>query len=1082
MNWFEQVSQFIDDNFDDFLSHFFPQSSQFRYNRGVRLNPSPCCQHNDCMSFSSEKPIANCFSCGMKGTRIQFVEQIWGTEEGRDELARWSATPFTRKYESEEVKAEREKDSRIQELYTAAVSFYHMQLFSQDPEADRALAKQTGKDLANGERAHDEATLQEFKVGLALENYDVFEKLMANRGYTEEELVKARKMVWVPPFYYVYPYFDAAGNLIRINTKPYKRTCLGRKMPNGKFDYKCSFETHDTSKKVKRKHEEESGHTMSMDVYSTGEKEEAFYKSPEIKRKKKFGIVVEGENDVFSVHEALKELGTDFERDFLVFGIGGNGKEGTFSSNYLRGFEALYAAFDNDKAGQKYLDQLNEELPEIKLYKINIDSDFNDIDEHLKAPANEKLTLDELLSQAEYVENKNVSFERENGLRHIWNVKNRSFHIAFEIEQYNQKASQMEGTLFVYMHGELQQKKTGKLDTIRLEGQLGAAKLLLSTHLDKYYNEVPWEQGKPKREFRELIDILAHTKNYMQVVKQIAWYLYKAEELGYERLFRILRGKVSDQKKIAEILKEVNGYANTDIDPYALFPKINLSQFFHVMNDDGYFYFSRVIKDGDVPKLVPCLISNRKEEMRLDLLKRKDPQCLLLIQNKYEMPFEVETAVMDPVDVSLQPYWVDKWKNGELSDEDLDPGKLIKEIEDFVRKCYYLRESSLKVLSLWIFSTYFYMLFKSGFPYLMFTGPKGTGKSTLDIMVYLLSINAKIALDMSESALYRTITFEGGTFILDEVENLTDKKVVDSNGYAKILKGGYSESAYVYRTNMDKGNSTEKFSVFGPKVISNINGIEDVIADRCIYIRTFRVSEDKLRGLEDPQIYKEERRPEVHSITSRCALSALTHFKKVSEMLHEPEASFETGNARLTQILKPLITMARFVGGDYEEHLIEFYETEVRQTKDDISSGTVEGMIRSILKRVARELAGAENEKWATTHDKHIYNVPIGHASTLKTFDIDNLHIKVLCEELNTDVPVDLGTVNRTLKALMGPDYDMEKRRRQTTATITDENLQKQLNGKRNIRVYRYTMDIENFLSKDEIKSYRGSSEAPTLF
>src|SRR5690606_25070768 len=112
-----------------------------------------------------------------------------------------------------------------------------------------------------------------------------------------------------------------------------------------------------------------------------------------------------------------------------------------------------------------------------------------------------------------------------------------------------------------------------------------------------------------------------------------------------------------------------------------------------------------------------------------------------------------------------QPYWVDKWKDGEVTDDEIDPKRLIKEIEDFIRKCYYLEESTLKVLTLWIYSTYYYMLFKSGFPYLMFTGPKGTGKSTLDILVYLLALNSKLALDMSESALYRSITTEGGTFI-----------------------------------------------------------------------------------------------------------------------------------------------------------------------------------------------------------------------------------------------------------------------------------------------------------------------------
>jgi hypothetical protein len=1083
LSWFEQVSQYIDDNLEDFISHFFPQSNQLKHGKGITLNPAPCCGHNDCFSFATNKPVGGCFSCGAKGTRIQMVEEVWGVEAGREELEKWSTISFNRKYESETVRENKQKENRLNEVYKWAIQFYNMQLFSQDPVAELAFQKQIGTNIANGERKHQEEILKEFQIGLALDNYGTFEKMMANKGYTEEELTEARKLTWIPPFYYVYPYFDAKGNLIRINTKPFKRMCLGTKKADGKSSYNCTFETYDTSKKTKKAHETETGHRMSADVYSTGEKDDAFYGSPEVKGRKKFLILVEGEDDVITTYEELLSLESEYVRDFTVRGLGGGVKEGTFTSPFFRQFERIYEAFDNDEAGDKYRKQLNEEAPDIPVYHIEIDLDFSDIDEYIKSPMENRMSLADMIDHAEYVENKHVFIERENGLRHAWNAKNRSFHIHFEIDRYNFSQSQLEGIVTVFSHGELTVKKTGGIDRMKLDGPLGPAKLALSTHLEKYYNDVAWDKNKPTREFSELIDMIKHTKNYAQVVKQIAWYLHNSNEMGYERLFQVLRNKVSDQKVIAEILKEVNGFANSEINPHSLFPKINLSQYFNVTNNDAYFYFSRVVKDGDIPKLVPCLLSNRKEELRLDLLKRKDPQCLLLIQNKYEMPFEVETAVMDPIDVSLQPYWVDKWKNNEISEEDMKPSVLIGRIEDFIRKCYYLEESVLKVLSLWIYATYFYMLFKSGFPYLMFTGPKGTGKSTLDTLVYLLAINAKIALDMSESALYRTITFEGGTFILDEVEHLTDKKVVDSNGYAKILKGGYSDNAYVYRTNMDKGGASERFSVFGPKVISNINGIEDVIADRCIYIRTFRVEESKLRGLEDPQLYKEEKRPEVHSITSLCALSALTNFKTVSESFNAPNSTFETGSARLSQIMKPLMTMARFVGGDYEQHLMHFYNTEVKEAKEEIANSTIEGMIRSVLKRITRELIGLEPDKWATTKHEHAYDHPITYSPQTKTFEVDNLHIKVLCEEMNSGERIDLKVVTQTLKSILGPTFDVTKSRRSTTATIADENLQKALDGKRQIRVYRYMLQADMFVTGDDLnKALNKTTETASMF
>jgi hypothetical protein len=357
------------------------------------------------------------------------------------------------------------------------------------------------------------------------------------------------------------------------------------------------------------------------------------------------------------------------------------------------------------------------------------------------------------------------------------------------------------------------------------------------------------------------------------------------------------------------------------------------------------------------------------------------------------------------------------------------------------------------------------MLFKSGFPYLIFNGPKGSGKSTFDAIIYLLAFNPKFALDMSEASLYRTISLEGGTFILDEIEDLVDKRTVNSSGYAKILKGGYADLAYVYRVNMDKGVS-ERFSVFGPKVISNINGIEDVIGDRCIYVRTIPAPEVELAKLEDPQLYKEEKREFVHSISSRCALSALMYFQKVNELFQSTNSRMTTGNARLTQILRPLLAMSQLVGGDYHKHLLTFYEREIKTTKEEIHQNTVEGMVSTVLTRIAEEFVDIEKEKWATSPEKHVYETPINFSATSGIFEVDTVHLKVLIEEINQGDAINLKTINSALKHVLGSKFDFKANRRQTTATIEDFGLQKQFGDKKYIRTYRYFLSVYQFIKK----------------
>lgn len=1088
VNWYERWSLYIEDNLESFITHFFSTSNQIIKSKSILLNPSPCCGHNDCFSFSKEKnkPFGNCFSCGASGNRIQIAELVWGKSEAYDELEKW--TGIKRNQQKRVITPEERHAAKINEIATLVVDLYHHLLMNTE-EGEEALQRQIGTDLTKGERGHTEDTLIRRKVGLSIDDFSRVIDMLKKRNYTDEEIEAARKLVWAPPGYYVYPYFSANDTVIRINTKPFRLNCLGKQKKDGSYDFSCGHVLTLPSKTAKKEHEEQTGHVMSPVAYSTGNKDYAIYKDPTIKTKKKYLILVEGENDEMSVSEEILKMGGNVARDFLAVGIGGNIREGFFEIPFFRNFERIYEAFDPDEAGDKYREQLNKELPDIPVYSIHLDDNdaFDDIDQYFKSPHWEgKQSLEDLLQYAEFVDSPHLLFERIQSIDHEWVARNRSFELRFRITKFNHKLDQFEGSLVISAEGKPIDKKSGALDKISVTATYQTAKLQLSNHLDEYYNESKWEKGEPIRRFDDLVDIIRYTKNYQQVCKQVAWYLRKANEASvedYQRLYTIVRNKVYDQKIIAEILQEVNALTNQDYDYSEPPMPIRLSQHFSVKNNDAFFYFSRVMKDGDEFKMVPCLLTNKQEEIRLDLIQRKDPQSILLVKNKYQLPREVKVAPMQHMEVSLQPYWVDKWKNGEIPDEELEPANIIKMIEEFIGRVYYFPPTRKKVLALWIYATYFYMMFQSGFPYLLFTGEKGTGKSTLDSIIYLLALNAKIALKTSESALYRTIDFEGGTFILDETENLHDKRTVDQSGYATILKGGYSDTAYVYLSDPDQGNATVKFSVFGPKVISNINGIDDVIAERCLFIRTYRVSEEKVSGLEKVDSYRNERRSEPHEISSKCVLSALVHFKQVHEIFENIDG-IKTGNLRLNQIIKPLSTIARLVGGDYEEHLAKFYNQEVKGTKEEIAEGSTEGMIKRVLSTVAREVTNVVNDKWATDNSgTHLFEHVIHYDKTLRQFEIDTLQIKLLCEELDTELNLSLKLVKRTLDNILGSKYrEAEAKPKRTSIKLINENLIRLFNGKQAVHAYRYLLDVRDFLTPDEFQSIGKENQGPTLF
>jgi hypothetical protein len=567
--------------------------------------------------------------------------------------------------------------------------------------------------------------------------------------------------------------------------------------------------------------------------------------------------------------------------------------------------------------------------------------------------------------------------------------------------------------------------------------------------------------NEPKRSFDELLDVFHLTKMKSEAIKHIAWYIYHSPDKEPKTF--ALKSKIRVETDIANIWREVNGYQNQEIDPFQTFPKIQLAQSLFPANGDGYMYFVKTLQDGDSTKRVPCLISNTQEEIRLDLLKRKDSQSLLLINNKYELPMEIENNQVEVEDLSLQYYWVNRWQQGEVSDLDISPSTIIRQIESIIRSAYYTSDDIVKVLALWIYATYFYTLFKNGFPYMVFNGAKGTGKSTLDDIVYLLAFNPTFSVSISGPALYRSVAIFGGTFILDEQENMVESSKVNESDLAAVIKAGYSDKGKVHRWNNEL-NFREGFSAFGPKVISNINGVEDVIADRCIEIKTYAAKEEHLKGLIDTNIYKEERRDEIYSITGRAAISALTHFNEVARVFHD-NTRLDTGNARLTQILRPLVTIARVVGGDYEEHLLAFYQNEVQSAKADVALTTLEGKIKHILFSIAEEHLNLAKTRWILGYT-HAFDKEIS-VDKNGMFEVDTIQFKVLAEQLAND-PNDQylkKQINDAVKNVMGKNYNLNERRMRTRITMTDETLIKKIGGK-TVQGYRYSFNVREFITE----------------
>lgn len=1078
MSWFDDVAAYIQLNLDDYVRTFFTTSSTSQTGKTIVIDPCPFCGHHDCFTITRGINAAHCFSasCNESGSLIQIIEKINGIEEAREQLAKWSGIPYTYSNPTPERTAAKEKGKRRQKIIKAAIKFFQRRLINPDPAT--MLGVDTSPGLHQTDvRKHTYEAIVESQMGYS-GDFKSFKDFMVDKGYDEEEILQVKKDLFsFPEGYFIYPYYNSRGEIVRMNGKLYLRTCFGKEKANGEREF-CDFRTQHMDKLIKKSHESQTGHTMAPDNLSFGEKDDAFFMlEADLKNmKKKSLILVEGENDAISLREALKKI-PNFSSRFAVWGIGGNPPIGIFESPILREFKEVYEAFDNDEGGASYRERLDSEAPEVIIKKLNIPENYKDPDLFVTTHPEPAQALEELINSAVIQPTEHYKIERLEK-SHEWIIKSRQVSLAYEILSYNIRKSGFRGVLKTYKNNTIKEKKEVDIDTAKgIHPPYDRLRSELSSRISDYYHQVRWENGAPTRSFYELLDIFRFTRNQNDVIKQLGWYLYKAPKEDYEKKCKIIKAKIPREKDVASILKEYNGYQNEAIDTLARYPKMLISQSFFPVNNDAYMYFTKFVQDGETPKRVPCLISNKKVEIRLDLLKRKDNQSILLIDNKYELPMEVAHNIADTDSLSLQQVWVERWINDDIDEIQIHPTTIINEIEAFIRATYHTSDEVIKVLSLWIYATYFYQIFRSGFPYLMFQGAKGTGKSTLDLIIQLLSFNPTFTVSATEAALYRQISMIGGTFILDEVENLTDANKVSESGLATVIKAGYSDAGTVMRINQDT-KMPESFSVFGPKVISNINGIDDVILDRCILITTYSASKDSLEALQDPYEFKGDRREFVHSISSRAAISALTHFNKVYEIFRN-DTRIETGNARLTQILRPLVTMARLVGGDYEKHLLAYYETDIKDTKNEVSLSTLEGKIKHIMITVCEEILGLAETKMFVDCN-HVYSKPVNYNKDTLTFELDDMHLKIFAEELETEKVYSFKQIHAALKNVYGKKLDLKAAKTRTRITLDNEDLIRQTGGKRHPQGIRYLFNVRDFIPKHvEVMEYEKRDTNP---
>ena len=706
-----------------------------------------------------------------------------------------------------------EKEDRRAEIMKIAAKFYNEQL----------LKNKTAFEYENVLRQVCVENLIKFNIGYVDNKIELRQKIL-DEGYTLDDIEES-KILKIPNGLIIFPYY-INGKITRLNTKnPFK---------------------------VKDKNEEE------IKGFSIGEK--IFYNIPDHDYGEEV-FIVEGEHDVL----------TSYKKGIIdVIATGGSLKEEQIE--YLRKFKSLYVFTDNDDAGRKYVEKLNEKLPEVKVFNVQYDKAYKDPDEYFRLCQNPQST-EEL---------KNNSIELKNDKYRVYIaddvvfVKNRNFSMEFHIKSMDNKGKYSGD--FIYYKG-------NKQEEIKLDINVGSLPRKYMEYIFPIQNAINdfYNSNFDSKSILTLLTSINFSNKKLDVIKTVAAKISLLDDKEKELVIADLEKYYVQYKD--RILEEITTINNSKLDTDINYPVMTASQAFEINQHKAYMYFNQTVKDESGMKVLPCILSNDKRIIRLDLFKRKTEQHLLIIDGVFQLQAEIPTALMSNDTCSLKTKYVNKYLNGEITKELVKPDNILSEMEAYYKKVFYSEDEVFyKVLALFTYSTYTYQLFGTT-AYLLLNAQKGSGKSTLSNVLSMLCCNARFTVGATEAALFRTVSLCGGTIILDEMENITSRDKTTDSLMASILKAGYAkDSGNTLRTNMET-KSIEEFSVFCPKIISNIFGLDDVISDRCLSLNLKKHPAEKLNSLMNIEVFKNNYKEKIEQTTSYALLSALCYFEDLGRLL-----------------------------------------------------------------------------------------------------------------------------------------------------------------------------------------------------
>ena len=310
----------------------------------------------------------------------------------------------------------------------------------------------------------------------------------------------------------------------------------------------------------------------------------------------------------------------------------------------------------------------------------------------------------------------------------------------------------------------------------------------------------------------------------------------------------------------------------------------------------------------------PYYINSRKE-----LIVAKDEW----LNEQFQLP---ELGLGEPV----------RWRTIDIAnyiedDEKVDLKNLFEIILAQVKSLIELKDqNNIKVFVLWAIGTYFYRLFEY-YPYLDFSGSKGSGKTKALVILLCICYNARLSHKITGANWARNVDALNCTILIDEQEDLDKPESEHAKNLLLLLNSAFRTDASqsISIPIKDIGWGSKTFDLGVPVALGHISPLNDVTEDRAIPLKMIHSIDKKILDAE-----VEQNNPVWDTIRDLSCRSYLDYFDEVIKLKKEPIVLPNTTSRERNQIWKPLLVLAKLFENHGVQGLIESIKSVIRDTHE----------------------------------------------------------------------------------------------------------------------------------------------------